>query len=124
MGISLELRRFSTVGIVAAFAHIIIALAMIICLEAGALLSNLVGFLVAVNISFYGHYHWSFQSKTLKINAFIKFFATASIAFMLNNMLLLFLLRLGILNEIAAVLIANFIIPVVTFLISRIWVFR
>jgi putative flippase GtrA len=127
MEIHSELRslwRFLAVGSMAALVHLGIAITFISEFRYAPLLANLIAFLVAVNISFWGHYHWTFQSRTGKKQAGIRFFYTNLGAFLINNLVLIFLLNLGVISDIIAVVVANLIIPIVSFTLGRLWAFK
>ena len=121
--IFLEVRFFLLVGAVATCVHILVALLLLRTLELNVFVGNAVGFLMAVNISFWGHYNLTFQSRLRKQSAFIRFFLVAILAFLCNNLALISLLKSGAISETAALFIANAAIPIVTFFVSKLWAF-
>jgi putative flippase GtrA len=88
------------------------------------LLANLVAFLSAFGISFWGNYHWTFRRPGQKARALRRFFTISSGAFALNMLLLTGLLQIDLLLPEWSALLAATVIPAITFLASRFWGFR
>ncbi len=114
---------FFVVGGMAALLHVGIAVGLVEYWDFGILLANLIGFLVAVNISFWGHYKWTFQSSTCIKNTYTRFFKIATLAFMISNVLLIFFVEANLVSDSAAIVVANLIIPISSFVINKTWTF-
>ena len=115
--------KFGIVGLVATCMHLAVALWMI-SMGVQAILANFIAFLCAFSLSFLGHFKWTFNSRANCAQAFTRFFFITLIAFIGNNAVLMGLIEKNIMSEKLAVSIAVLIIPVITFVSSRIWVFK
>ena len=116
--------KFGAIGFLSTVIHLTLVAGMIFFLGINVLHANFLAFVIAVSVSFFGHYHWTFRSQVAKSRSFIKFLVIAAIAFFVNNTFLVTLLGLEYLTKIQSVMIAVLIIPVITFTLSRLWVFR
>jgi putative flippase GtrA len=114
---------FFVIGGMAALVHIGLAVGLIECCDFSVLLANLIAFLFAVNISFWGHYNWTFPSGVCIKRAYVRFLKIASCAFIVCNVLLVFLVDINLLNNLTAIVLANLITPVVSFIINKMWSF-
>lgn len=120
----LLLSRFSIVGIIAAIIHIGLVWLFIAELNVEPVRANTFAFLIAFGVSFLGQYFWTFRTNQHWLRAIIKFFTVSFIAFGMNNLLLLSLLKIGIFTNTIAAIFSASIIPVVTYLFARFWVFQ
>jgi putative flippase GtrA len=118
-----EIGRFAIVGAVATAVHIGAATVFLHSIAHNPLVANLAAFLIAVAVSFLGHYHWSFASRLSKTHAFLRFFAVALIGFAANSALLKALLLLNFSIADVSISIAALIVPIISFTLSRIWAF-
>ncbi len=116
--------KFSIVGVVATILHLLIALSLVTYYSVHPILANFFAFLCAFMVSFFGHFHWTFSVAIDQRVALIKFFAVTMTAFAINNLLLMVLLNVTNLPKQWVVAMAAMIIPVVTFISSRLWVFN
>ncbi len=117
-----KISRFAAVGIAATVTHGLVATALL-ALDMNVFLANMNAFVVAVGISFYGHYKWSFASSNPRARCFVRFVVVAAVAFGANNIFLSLLLESGLMGELPALVSAVVVIPLTTFLLSRFWVF-
>lgn len=115
--------RFGLVGLAATAVHLAIVTVLI---RAGLapLLANLLAFLCAFGVSFCGHYFWTFRSSVGIGRAVARFFFIAVAGFLINSALLALLLRWTTLESTTCALIAVLIVPVLSFLASRLWGFK
>lgn len=112
--------RFLAVGGTATALHLVIAGSILLFFkEVSPYLANLIAFLAAFLLSFFGHKHITFQTG----GSLWKFFVIAVGGFILNNLILSALLAIPIQN-IVAVSIATICVPVLTYTASSIWAFR
>jgi putative flippase GtrA len=116
--------RFTLVGIVATIVHISIAWLLIANAELYPLTANFLAFLCAFMLSFSGHYYWTFRSRANRAQALRRFFVISGTAFLVNNIVLTGLLRTDVIAPVLATICAAFLIPVFTYVLSRLWVFR
>jgi len=113
-----------SVGLAATTVHLLVALLLVAYYDIYPILANFIAFLCAFMVSFLGHFHWTFNSTIEQHVALIKFFTVTSSAFGINNLLLVVLLSQTSLPKELAVVIAAMVIPLVTFISSRLWVFN
>jgi putative flippase GtrA len=86
--------------------------------------ANLVGFLCAFPVSYFGHRFLSFAATEVPHQrALPRLFAVSGMAFLGNQALLLTLLRLTSLPLYIALAVVLLVVSVSTFLLSRGWVF-
>jgi putative flippase GtrA len=116
--------KFSIVGIAATTLHLLIALSLVTYYGIYPLLANFSAFLCAFMVSFLGNFHWTFHVAIDQRIALAKFFAVTLVAFVVNNLLLMVLLRVISLPKQWAVVVAAMVVPLVTFMSSRLWVFN
>lgn len=87
--------RFGLVGIVATAVHILVVWALLRQTEITPILANTLAFLTAFGISFTGNYFWTFPSPGSQGQAIRRFFLISVSAFVMNTLLLTFLVRGG-----------------------------
>ncbi|WP_348646194.1 GtrA family protein [Candidatus Accumulibacter phosphatis] len=120
-----QLAWFVFVGCTAAATHWLIAMGCVTVWQQPPLLANLIGWLVAFLVSFGGHYRLTFryQQNSLAI-ACGRFFLVSASGFVINELSYAFLLHVTNIAYdllLAVILVA---IAVLTFILSRYWVFR
>lgn len=127
LGELLAASRFGIVGLAATGVHAGLALALAMPDILPPLLANTVAFLTAFGVSFVGHHLWSFPqdpaSERRWQGRLPRFFLIAAAGFAANSGVLASWLAFTNWPESAGILIAIFIVPVVTFLGSRLWAF-
>jgi putative flippase GtrA len=116
--------RFAIIGVLATIVHIAIVWVLISHAGLFPIVANLLAFLVAFILSFSGHYYWTFYSRSDRMQALRRFFVISGSAFVLNNIVLTGLLSIEIITAVMAAIYAAFLIPVFTFILSRLWVFK
>ena len=118
------LTKFSTVGLIATAVHALILVILIQGDDISPVLATAAAFMVAFVFSFFGHHFWTFNSRTKRKNAVWKFLAVQSTAFAANNVVLITLLNMHILPQIVVALASLFVMPLLTYFLNRMWVFR
>lgn len=122
--ISLQLMRFGVVGVLAMCVHLLVV-ALLVPLGLVPLLANIVGFLVAFQVSYFGHARWTFNvSAPNNKRHQIKFFSVAVLGFLLNEASYSVLLQLLHMHYLLTLAIVLFGVAVVTFVLSKLWAFR
>jgi putative flippase GtrA len=116
--------RFAMVGLVATAVHMITVWLLIESTELHALLANLVAFAAAFFVSFIGHYVWTFRRSGGVRRTLRRWLAVSVSAFAVNTVLLAALIRSGWLADGAAAVLSAGVVPLITFLFGRWWVFR
>lgn len=116
--------RFSLVGIAATGIHIGLVWTLIAQFMASPFIANLTAFLFAFVFSFTGQYLWTFRSTRHWPSALTRFFSISFGAFVVNNFVLIGLLRLELIDSSLAAALAACVIPLFTYLFGRFWAFR
>ncbi len=112
--------RFLLVGGMATATHMLVAALMFALYAAPSpYLVNVLAFLVAFMVSFYGHRHITFKTA----GSLRRFLLVAVGGFLANNAILMGCLTAGV-NSLAAVIIATACVPVLTYLASSLWAFK
>ena len=119
----LALARFAIVGFIATGVHIGTAWVLIGQMQLPPLLANLLAFSVAFGLSFLGHYVWVFRSRRDWRSALGRFFLVAACGLLLNNVVLVWILRSRLLSPELSVAVSAFVIPVLTYVLNRAWTF-
>ena len=119
-----QIARFGTVGVIATGVH---GLALYILVE-NALLNPLVAnsfaFLLAVIVSYVGHYRWTYNANSKHIHTFAKFFILASSGFVMNALIMEVTANIIGLHYLIGFTIIVLTVPVATYVIGRHWVFQ
>ncbi len=120
MGEAGMLARFGGVGVLATLVHLSVAGFMfIIWPTVSPFLANLVAFLVAFQVSFWGHRHFTFRRD----GRAHRFFLLALGGFALNNGVLATLLSVSPIQGFLAIVVATFTVPMLVYLAARFWAF-
>ena len=116
----LKIIRFFMVGISATVVHILIAW---YARKSGLcdVASSVAGFIPALSVSYLGHYFFSFRSDARHAEAFLRFASVASGSFCVSLLVLLFLR--GWMPDLS-MFISIALIPAVSYVVNRLWVFR
>jgi putative flippase GtrA len=117
--------KFSIIGILAAMVHFIVLTSIVHFLHWHPLSANIIAFLVAYNVSYFGHKNWTFYQKEKSIGhtSWIKFFIVASLSFCLHEsfygiyLLVIPSYQLALFFTLASV-------PPITFVLSKFWAFN
>jgi len=118
--------KFGLVGIIAMLIHWLIVI-LIVADSLTPLFANVIGFLVAFNVSYFGHRYWTFQLNSYSMGnkqAFIRFFVVAFSSFLINEFLYYLLLSYTTLNYMTALAIVLVCVAIFTFISSNLWVFK
>lgn len=111
--------RFALVGAVATLVHMAVATLLLGLCAWPPYAANLGAFLIAFGVSYLGHRHVTFA----RAGSPWRFLLVALGGFGLNNLLLTGLLACGV-PALAALLVATALVPVFSYLLSSLWVFR
>lgn len=89
------------------------------------LLANILAFLLAFQVSYWGHSQWTFEASHLPYKqTVLRFFAVACTGFLLNETLYAMLLHMTALSYDVALILVLIITAVSTFIFSKLWAFR
>ena len=119
-----EIFRFFVVGLTATFVHYSVALYLIKA-QFSPYISNFFAFLVAVNVSYFGHFCWTFR---LGLNGYAcrlpKFLVVSITGVFVTQGVLYFLHDVLHLSSSVALAGAVLAIPPGTYVVAKFWVFR
>lgn len=115
--------RFGTVGILATLVHYGTLTSLLSLAGMAPVPSNFIAYVLAVIVSFVGHHYWTYRARGPVIVSFVKFLGASFAAFLVSTLLLVTLLHMQTPKAIAAFL-AVAIVPAITFVAFRLWVFR
>lgn len=118
-----QLTRFSVIGTLAAATHFLIVKA---CVPLGyhPLVANILAFIVAFQVSYWGHNLWTFAGHgNGNRDTCAKFLLTAILGFILNESLYAILLNQKIHYDVALIIVL-ISVAAITFIISRLWAFN
>lgn len=119
-----QIIRFGSVGLIASAVHYLIAIIMISA-DVLPLWANFFAFVIAFNVSFFGHFYWTFTHvQAFRLSAALRFLCVAVSGFCLNESLYYCLLRWTDVGPQWSLLFVLFIVSGFTFLLSRAWAFR
>lgn len=116
--------RFGLVGLLATVVHIAIVWVLLALTNIVPVLANTLAFMVAFCISFVGNYLWTFRSPGSPRRAIFRFFVIAASAFIVNTLVLAFLVRQDWFSPVVSAILSASLVPVISFFASRLWGFE
>lgn len=117
--------RYGLVGVLASVIHASISLLLHEVFGIDPFWSHACGFFGGLTTAYLGHYHYSFKDDGAHKQRFPKFFITAAAGFALHQGGVYVLVNLLSLNySTQALPLLMILVPMVTFLLSKFWVFR
>lgn len=116
--------RFAIVGVAATLVHMAVVWPLVALRDVPALQANFIAYLCAFSVSFAGHYFWTFEAASPMRRAFVRFVAISLTGFLVNSSVLALLLRSELLTPATSTLAAATIVPVLSFVASRLWGFK
>ena len=115
---------FGVVGAHAAAVNLVILMLCVKLLGLHPLVANILAFLIAYQISFWGHRWLTFRDQPSRPRVGQRFFGVAVLRFILNEgIFALFLLACN-LNYLLALILTLLIVPPITFISSKLWAFK
>ncbi|QEW08093.1 GtrA family protein [Nitrincola iocasae] len=118
-----QVSRFIGVGVTALIVHWLVV-RLLVPLGLVPLLANVFGFVVAFNVSYFGHRKLTFKAEELSHSRTLPRFATVALSsFAVNEILYALLLTFTPLRYDLALLIVLGVVAVMTYLFSRFWAF-
>lgn len=116
--------RFGIVGVLAMATHYVLVILLVNYLSITPLIANLLAFIGAFQVSYWGHSSWSFSDLSAsRKDSFRRFVIISVSGFLLNEFLfLLFLKYTNIPYQISLLIVLPFVAGL-TFLFSRFWAF-
>jgi len=117
-----QLIRFGIVGVSAMAVHFAVV-SLLVPRGMAPLLANFPAFLVAFQVSYLGHRHWTFREQGHGSSSYLKLLVVSLSSFAANEGLYAVLLHMG-LGYRAGLAVVLVLVSAITFLASRFWVFR
>ena len=119
-----QIMRFGLVGVVASAVHFSIVVMLVQQLSLAPLIANIIGFSIGFQVSYSGHRHWTFRGTTAEHSvAYTRLLILQINNFILNETFYYILLNMHIPYQIALIIVLS-IMPILTFTISKLWIFR
>lgn len=120
----IQVLRFGVIGLSAAAIHFLIVVYLVQVHAFAPLIANVFAFGVSFQISYWGHRTWTFSnSDVLHRIAIPKLLFIQILNFVCNELLFYLLLSLHLPYTIA-LLIVLAVLPIFTFITSKVWIFR
>lgn len=121
-----ELRRIMRFGVVGAsvtIVHLCIAVSLVTWAGWSGHRANLMAFIVAGSLSFAGHYSWSFKSKRPIRQVFARYFLVSVASFTVSVPAITFFSMLFS-QQAIVVALGSLVMPTVSYIANRFFVFR
>lgn len=119
-----QLAWFGVVGVTALLVHWV-SVALLVPLGLVPLIANIVAFLIAFQVSYWGHRIYTFKAHEISHQQTLpRFFSVAAGSFVVNEGLYFLLLRYTTLDYRVSLIIVLFTVAVLTFILSKQWAFR
>jgi putative flippase GtrA len=119
-----QLFWFGVVGLSALAVHFCAVTFVLVPLGLAPLIANIVGFLLAFQVSYWGHRRLTFQAHHVDHSQSLpRFFGVACLSFAVNEAMYALLLRYTPLGYRSALLIVLFTVAGLTFVLSKLWAF-
>jgi len=119
-----QLFRFGIVGVTAAAIHFCVVVMLVQMLAYAPLVANIIAFFISFQASYYGHRRFTFaESAVLHSAALPKLLMVQLINLAANESLFYFFLSLHLPYQLALLIVLT-ILPMLTFIVSKLWIFR
>jgi putative flippase GtrA len=120
-----QIIRFGLVGSLAAVTQLTIVMVLVEFGLLQPLAANILGFMIAFQVSYWGHRHWTFNATNVQHSvAAPRLFLIASSGFIANELFYYIMMTTFHFPYIPALLVVLTILPFITFVTSKFWVFR
>jgi len=120
-----QLCRFGTIGVLATITHSIVLIFLVEKMSWQPFFGNIMAFLVAVQVSFWGHKLFSFRNKDKStIKMFSSFVVVALVGLSLNEIVFWIIVNLMSYSYFWALGIVVSVIPLMQFFIIKKFIFR
>lgn len=122
--LSHRLFYYIIIGGSAALVNLIMVFLQVEYLQVHPLLANIIAFLTAFNVSYFGHKHLTFANIEQKQLSLPHFFLVASTALAINESLYFLFLKCTSLNYLIALSLVLILVSIYSFILSRFWACR
>lgn len=120
----LRILRFGVVGGAATTTHFLTALGLAATASVPLVAANALAFLSAFGVSLFGHHYWTFRSHHPLLQTLPRFGMIALGGFLASTLLLSGVIAADLGGDMVKLAMAALIVPAVTYVLSRCWVFR
>jgi len=119
-----QIMRFGIVGLTAATIHFSIVVMLVQFAGLQPLVANVFGFLISFQVGYWGHRTWTFNgTSVLHREALPRLLTVQVVAFTANETLFYTFLQMHLPYQVALLIVLT-ILPIFTFLMSKLWVFK
>ncbi|WP_170605559.1 GtrA family protein [Ruegeria arenilitoris] len=118
-----QLTRFASVGLFATLLHVLVAMLVRNLLSLDVQASNFAGFLAAVSVSYFGHAEMTFKATGSHQQQMVRFGLLAVLGLLLSSGITYVICEVMDTSFVVAMAIVAVVVPSVTFLVSKYWVF-
>jgi len=115
--------QHDVVGLLAALIHVTIITDLLNHQGMAVLVANSVAFMVAVVVSYIGHYRWTFGVDGDHRLMFPRFIIIAIAGFALNQVIMYFFVMLYHIDYRIALAVVLTVVPTLSFVVNKLWVF-
>lgn len=120
----LQMCRFGTIGVTAAIVNYLVVVLLVEIFNWQPLIANIIGFILAFQVSYWGHRLWTFSHKQHDLQSLPKFILVAITGFICNEGMFALMLRYTAWPYTISLIVAILVAAVVTFSCSKFWVFK
>ncbi|OBU85123.1 GtrA family protein [Chromobacterium subtsugae] len=121
---SRQLFWFGVVGVSAMLLHFMLVALVMVPLGLPPLAANVLAFLAAFQLSYWGHRHFTFEARHVPHRqALPRFFGVSCLSFCVNEAMYFLLLRFTALDYRLSLCIVLFSVAVLTFVLGKLWAF-
>ncbi|UTH74894.1 GtrA family protein [Chromobacterium sp. IIBBL 290-4] len=121
---SRQLFWFGVVGVSAMAVHFLLVTLALVPLGAPPLAANVLGFLLAFQVSYWGHRQFTFEARHVPHRqALPRFFGVSCLSFCVNEAMYYLLLRFSALDYRVSLAIVLFTVAALTFVLGKLWAF-
>jgi putative flippase GtrA len=118
-----KLIKFSAVGAVGTLAHYSVLICLVQLLAVNVVVASSCGAIVGALVNYFINYKWTFNSNKRHSEAMVKFFAVASVGFVMNGLLMMLFTKVLVLHYLLAQVVTTGIVLFWNFLANHFWTF-
>lgn len=120
-----QLTRFGIIGFGVLGAHLLFVMYFVKIWGIHPLNANALSFLISIQLSYWGHYKWTFKANHVSHkSASTRFLMIACGTFILNEVMYAIVLKMTTLSYDVALLTISILIAASRFVLAKFWVFR
>lgn len=118
-----KLIKFSAVGALGTLAHYSVLVCLVQLLSANVLVASSIGAIVGALVNYSLNYKWTFNSNKRHSEAMVKFFAVATVGFVMNGLFMALFTEALALHYLIAQVMTTGIVLFWNFLANHYWTF-